>query len=147
MIGGVKRILFGIGSNLGDRKFNIESAISMLEAQLELKNPRISDYLPNQAMLPEGAPQEWDMEFLNICYSAYIDLSNFPPLEILKIIKNIELKLGRKDRGRWSPREIDIDILVIDGVKINIEGKLTIPHPGLFEREFFYKLAKQIEKI
>src|SRR3989338_3045208 len=116
---GNKRIIFGLGSNLGDRNFYLDEAQSELVNQLSLHNLKKSKIFKNPAMLPPGAPQEWDQEFFNIAISADINLEKFLPEKILEIVKNIEKKLGRKDRERWAPREIDIDILAIENLKIH----------------------------
>ena len=140
-----KRIIFGIGSNLGDREFYLNQAVLELENQLLLKSSKRSEIFKNPAMLMPNSPAEWDQEFFNIAFSAEIDLEKFPPQKILETVKIIEKKLGRVEGQRWSPREIDIDILAIEGVSVKTEGLLEIPHPGLFERDFFLKTAKEIE--
>ena len=140
-----QKILFGIGSNLGDKNLNIFNAIDKLKNYLSLKNIKISTIYKNPAMLPPQAPSDWNKEFYNIAISADIDLENFSPLKILEIIKKIEKEIGRKDSERWAPREIDIDILLIDEIFIAEKNILTIPHEGLFNRDFFYKTVEEIE--
>jgi len=141
----IKRIIFGLGSNLGDKIFYLDEAVRELQSQLLLTNLKKSSIFKNPAMLLPNSPKEWNQEFFNIALSADIDLEKFSPEKILEIVKKIEKKLGRKDDQRWAPREIDIDILVIENLKINIGDKLKIPHVGLFEREFFLKTVAQIE--
>jgi 2-amino-4-hydroxy-6-hydroxymethyldihydropteridine diphosphokinase len=140
-----RKIIFGLGSNLGDREFYLDEAVKELESRLFLKNLKRSKIFKNPAMLLSDSPAEWNLEFFNIALSAEIDLEKFPPEKILEIVKKIEKKLGRIDRERWAPREIDIDILLIKDVEIRIDQKLVIPHPGLFERDFFLQTAKEIE--
>jgi 2-amino-4-hydroxy-6-hydroxymethyldihydropteridine diphosphokinase len=95
-------------------------------------------------MLPENSPESWNIEFFNMAISADINLEKFAPLKILEIVKKIEKEIGRKERERWSPREIDIDILQIEDLKIDIKDKLQIPHPGLKIRDFFIKTVAEI---
>ena len=140
-----QKILFGIGSNLGDKNLNISNAIDKLQNYLFLKNIKISTIYKNPAMLPLQAPTEWNKEFYNIAISADIDLKIFDPLKILETIKKIEKELGRKDSERWAPREIDIDILLIDEIFFEEKNILTIPHEGLLKRDFFYKTVEEIE--
>ena len=140
-----QKILFGIGSNLGDKNLNISNAINKLQNYLSLKNIKISTIYKNPAMVPPQAPIEWNKEFYNIAISADIDLKTFDPLKILEIIKKIEKELGRKDSKRWAPREIDIDILLIDEIFFEEKNILTIPHEGLLKRDFFYKTVEEIE--
>jgi 2-amino-4-hydroxy-6-hydroxymethyldihydropteridine diphosphokinase len=140
-----QKILFGIGSNLGDKNLNIINAINKLKSYLSLQNIRISTIYKNPAMLPPQAPIEWNKEFYNVAISADIDLKIFKPLKILEIIKKIEKEIGRKDSERWAPREIDIDILMIEELFFEEKNLLKIPHEGLFSRDFFYKTVEEIE--
>ncbi|MFM7620690.1 MAG: 2-amino-4-hydroxy-6-hydroxymethyldihydropteridine diphosphokinase [Alphaproteobacteria bacterium] len=140
-----KKIAFGIGSNLGNRQENIELAINNLASYLNLKNLQVSEFYANKAMLPINAEASWNLEFLNITLIAKIDLNNYQPLSILKIIKDIEKKIGRISRPKWAPREIDIDILAIEDLKFK-SNVLEIPHQGLFERDFFFKTFAQIDQ-
>jgi 2-amino-4-hydroxy-6-hydroxymethyldihydropteridine diphosphokinase len=139
------RIIFGLGSNLGDRNFYLDEAVRELEMQLLLTNSKKSKIFKNPAMLLPNSPRDWDREFFNIAFSADINLQKFPPEKILEIAKKIEKKLGRIDREKWAPREIDVDILAIENLKIKIADKLVIPHAGLFQREFFLMTVKEIE--
>jgi len=141
----VKRIIFGLGSNLGDREFYLDTAVAELERELLLSNSRKSKIFKNPAMLLPNSPKEWDVEFFNIAFSADIDLQKFSPEKILEIVKKIEKNLGRREREKWAPREIDIDILAIGDLRISLGDKLTIPHPGLMERDFFIQTVKEIE--
>jgi 2-amino-4-hydroxy-6-hydroxymethyldihydropteridine diphosphokinase len=140
------KIFFGLGSNLGDRFFYLDQAIENLIEHLELKKIKRSSIIENKALLKENSPKEWDLNFLNLVFSAEIDLVKFTPQLILEIIKNIEKKLGRKDSKRWSPREIDIDILAIDNLVIRDSDNLIIPHYDLLNRDFFLKLFCEIDQ-
>lgn len=143
----LNKIIFGIGSNLGDRELFLQKAKDELIKRLNLKNPKSSTILQNKALLLPDSPKSWDIDFFNIAFSADLDLKTYPPLEILKIIKEIEQNLGRIDRGKWSPREIDIDILAIDDLSFNFEEKLQIPHKELFNRDFFINKFQEIEPV
>jgi 2-amino-4-hydroxy-6-hydroxymethyldihydropteridine diphosphokinase len=57
------------------------------------------------------------------------------PRQLLDAAKAVEAVVGRTPTYRWGPREIDVDILLFDDLAVREEG-LTIPHPGLAEREF-----------
>lgn len=141
----LNKIIFGIGSNLGDRAHNIELAITKITENLQLVNLKKSSTYYNKAMLPKNAPLNWDIDFFNIAVSASINLQNFQPPKILQIIKKIENEIGRSNAEYWAPREIDIDILAID--KIYYQSlELIIPHSGLFERDFFVKTVCEIEE-
>lgn len=139
------RIIFGLGSNLGDRSLFLENSVSELIKRLQLTNTKKSNILKNPAMLLPDSPAEWNQEFYNIAFSADINLQTFSPEKILEIVKEIEKKIGRQERSRWAPREIDIDILTIENLKIKIGQKLIIPHYDLQNRDFFMKTIKEIE--
>lgn len=140
-----KRIIFGLGSNLGDRNFYLDEAVKSLTKSLSLTNPKRSNIFKNPALLLPNSPSEWNLEFFNIAFSADIDLEKFNPEKILEIVKKIEKDLGRINEQKWSPRQIDIDILAIENLKIKIPDKLIIPHYDLLNREFFIKTIEEIE--
>jgi 2-amino-4-hydroxy-6-hydroxymethyldihydropteridine diphosphokinase len=139
------KIIFGIGSNLGDRQQNLNIAIDKLSKYLNLNNLKISTIYKNPALLPLDAPSSWNIEFFNIAMSAEINLEKYSFEKILNIVKKIESEIGRKSSARWSPREIDIDILIIDEIIYKNDDVLNIPHIGLFVRDFFYKTTQEIE--
>ncbi len=141
----VKKIVFGLGSNLGQKEVNLDLACEELASLLKLSSIKRSKIFKNPAMLLPDSPPEWNLEFFNIAVSADIDCVVFSPLKILEVIKNIEKKLGRADRPRWSPREIDIDILALGLDEVRFDQSLIIPHQGLFERDFFLETFKEIE--
>ena len=58
-------------------------------------------------------------------------------------LKQTEVTLGRIDRGRWGPREIDIDILAYDDV-LMVDDVLTLPHPQLDQRRFVLEPLMEI---
>jgi 2-amino-4-hydroxy-6-hydroxymethyldihydropteridine diphosphokinase/dihydropteroate synthase len=126
-------VILGLGSNVGDRAENLRAAISALA--LYLKNIRESTVLESAALLPENAPIDWDMPYLNIAIAGKTMLS---PRELLSTIKEIEHKLGREKIGHWSPRNIDIDILAFGDLLLD-EPDLTIPHKELLNRDFALK--------
>lgn len=127
-------ILFGLGSNLGDRKANLEAALAALgqgdAAPVHLL--RVSSVYESAALLPDDAPPEWDIPFYNIVAAAE---SALPPYQLLKVVKQIEQRLGREDAGRWGPRVIDIDILAYGNTMLQ-SAELTIPHAAMLSRDF-----------
>ena len=141
----IKRIIFGLGSNLGDKESSLNQAVKKLEENLFLTDIKKSKIFKNPALLLPNSPEEWNQEFFNILVSANVDLEKFSPEKILEIIGNIEKDLGRKESERWAPREIDIDILTIEELVINIGSKLIVPHYDLLNRDFFLQTIKEIE--
>ena len=66
--------------------------------------------------------------------------------EVFNYIKRIETKIGRKERFRWGPREIDIDILLFNEQIVQNE-QLEIPHKDLLIRDFVYIPLLEINNI
>ncbi len=128
-------LILGLGSNLGDRAVTIAQAVTYLreDITLNLSEVRVSRLIETSALLPENAPPSWDIPFLNGVMSAHCEVED--PHTILAHIKAVERALGRQDRGHWSPREIDIDIIAY-GNKHYHDEQLTIPHPRAHERTF-----------
>ena len=123
----VNNIYFGLGSNLGNRLQNLRGAVSMLESFGHVV--KASDVY---ATLPWGGISQPD--YLNACVKIESE-RRFDPHEILRRVKDFERELGRVESVRWGARKIDIDILLIDGVKIN-SPELTVPHMRIPERMF-----------
>ncbi|MEH0831220.1 2-amino-4-hydroxy-6-hydroxymethyldihydropteridine diphosphokinase [Anaplasma bovis] len=121
-------IVLALGSNLGSRLDNLITASKMLP----LRNRKYSYVYESKALLPENAPLNWDIPFLNMAISGYTHLS---PTELLTSIKDIEKSLGRRNMGVWAPRPIDIDILFYGRSSIQ-DTTLTIPHKRIHERDF-----------
>lgn len=118
-------VYLGLGSNLGDRKANLQQALELLPTGIKVT--RIS---PVYDTAPVGNVNQ--SRFLNLAIRAE---TAFPPDQLLKIVKTIEEKMGRTAGPRNSPRPIDIDILFYDKLVMETPT-LVIPHPRLTERAF-----------
>ena len=123
-------VILGLGSNIGDRNATLSAAIASLHNLMRIES--ISSVVETPALLPQGAPDEWNIAFLNL---ALVGHTNSTPEVLLTEIKALEKQLGRKDRGHWAPREIDIDILAWDDVVLDSQA-LSIPHLQLPLRKF-----------
>lgn len=124
------QVVLGLGSNCGDRLTYLRQAILFISSTLKILS--ISPLYESDALLPEGAPQAWDQPFFNLCILCETTLS---PHELLQKVKAIETRVGRQARGRWAPREVDIDLLSYGDLYLK-EETLALPHPRLFERPF-----------
>lgn len=123
--------VIGIGTNLGNKIANIENAIKLISEKLNVM--KISNLYRSEALLKPEHPKKWDKSFLNL---ALLIKFNAEPEQLLKILKLIESKMGRnKNSPSWSPRIIDLDILIAENLTINISN-LQIPHIDFFNREF-----------
>ena len=118
-------IYLSLGSNIGNRENNLKLALKELSEILRIK--KISSIYETEPLLYQK--QE---NFLNIV----VEVSYFDEAEsLLKNIKDIEKKMGRKPTFRFGPRIIDIDIIFFNGKEIN-EKNLTIPHKEWKNRLF-----------
>ncbi|MGI9317720.1 MAG: dihydropteroate synthase [bacterium] len=124
-------VYLGLGSNLGDRKHNLDTAIRKL-VTAGFKLEKISPLVESPAMLPERADPSWNRPFLNLVIAGNAD---WTPERGLAIAKEIESELGREQGPRWSSRPIDIDLLVWHQ-ECRSSEELTLPHSGIPERDF-----------
>ncbi len=126
----------GIGSNLGNRRKNIKTAImkiNQLAATRLLKASRIIETDPVGG--PPGQPK-----FFNAAVKIE---TSIPPLKLLKELKKIEKDLGRVTGVRNGPRTIDLDILLYGSRTIKTRG-LVIPHPRMFGRAFVLEPLSEV---
>jgi 2-amino-4-hydroxy-6-hydroxymethyldihydropteridine diphosphokinase len=127
----------GLGSNLGRRRQNIRRALAELNKIKELKVIKISSLYQTE---PVGGPPQG--KFLNGAIKIETDLL---PHQLLKALKNIEKRLGRKKTVKNGPRIIDLDILLYGDKKIKTKT-LIIPHPRMKERGFVIKPLEEISQ-
>ncbi len=123
-----------LGSNLGDRLGNIRKASLMLKEK--------NAYIVASSEVFETHP--WGVKdqpsFLNACL---LIETEEPPRDLMLKLQSIESELGRVSRFRWGPREIDIDIIFMDGLAMN-EDDLVIPHPEMHKRAFVLVPLNQV---
>lgn len=122
-------VVLSLGSNLGDRKNNLELAIGSIEESFMVEGTTSSIY----ETVPWGF--ETDELFLNCCMAFE---SSETPQNILKELKVIEKQLGRvkkSQNNKYFSRLIDIDILYVGDLIVQTED-LVVPHPRLYDRSF-----------
>lgn len=118
-----------MGSNLGNRRQLLQSAIALLGERVGSVE-RTSSFI---GTAPWGFESEH--QFLNACVCINTRMA---PREVLEATKQIERELGRtrkSSNGQYADRPIDIDILLYDDIEVN-EPDLVIPHPHMEERDF-----------
>ena len=136
----VNVVFLSIGSNLGNKKRNIEKAKLLLEEH-SIKIIKCSSIYETYSWPNRNYPN-----FYNIVIKI---ISKFKPMNLFFIIKDIEKKLGRKKALINSPRVCDIDILDYRGQIYKLyenNNKLIIPHPRLHNRNFVLFPLFEIEK-
>lgn len=121
-------IFIGIGSNIGERIDHLQEAADRLSLLDDTDVLAISSIYMTE---PVGEREQ------NRFYNGVLQLeTSLPPEELRRQCKIIEHELGRPDAyPRWSPRVIDLDILLCDDRIIQTET-LSIPHPELHCRKF-----------
>jgi len=128
------KVLLILGANLGDRKKNLEVAVELIRFHAG-KVLRETEPIETPPFGVKNQPY-----FLN----KGVLISPFhPPFELLKVLKWIEKRVGRYPTYRWGPRVVDIDIVTYGNLKIDTPF-LTVPHPGLRDREFFRSIYTEL---
>jgi 2-amino-4-hydroxy-6-hydroxymethyldihydropteridine diphosphokinase len=127
-------VYIGIGSNLGNREENCRAAISHL-IHKGIKVLHLSSKLETA---PWGVEEQPD--FINMAIKAETGLQ---PEQLLELLKNTEVELGRAPGPLWGPRVIDLDILLYNSLVMKT-AELEIPHPFIAEREFVLKPLTEI---
>jgi 2-amino-4-hydroxy-6-hydroxymethyldihydropteridine diphosphokinase len=119
----------GLGSNVGDRRANLQRAIELLGARGVEVLASSSTYDTD----PVGEVLE-QPDFLNACIRVETSLG---PEELLDTCKDVERELGRDLEGgiRHGPRPIDVDLLLLGDLEYASE-RLTLPHGQVFARRF-----------
>jgi len=126
-----------LGSNLGDKKKNLDDALEMINKRIGLVSKVSSLY--------ETEPWGFTSEdyFFNMAVRVE---TNFSPEEVLQQITNIELACGRNRQAMgYESRTLDIDILFFDDIVLTTKA-LTIPHPRLPDRKFALVPLNEIAK-
>ncbi len=129
--------LLGLGSNVGDRRAQLQAAV---------------DALPRAGVTPLQSSSTYDTDpvgevldqpsFLNACLRVETDLE---PLALLASVKELERELGREAGGaRHGPRAIDVDVLTLGELELDDE-RLTLPHEQLLTRRFVLIPALELD--
>lgn len=126
-----EKIFIGLGSNLGDCRSNLQTALRLLE-QKTGTGLTLSSFYRSEPVGVLDQPWFWNMA------------ASFParacgllsrPHEILAVLKEIEREMGRVPTIRFGPRLIDLDLLFYKDWVLET-CHLTVPHPRLTERSF-----------
>ena len=119
--------ILSIGSNMGDKRGNIEQAVRLLDSCKGIEVLKV-------AGLYETEPVGYEDQdyFYNTCVLIKTSLE---PEALLNATQKIENDLLRKRTIRWGPRTIDIDIIFYGDITMDTK-RLTIPHPRYEERAF-----------
>lgn len=129
-----------LGSNLGDRKKNIEWAVNRLQTEgcEIIKSTTIMETIP--------------VEFVscnNFCNIALLIKTQFSPIKLLNLLKFLEAEVGRKEDsavlGMYNDRLLDMDIVFFGNVEF-FSKRLKVPHyKNAFERDFSKQLILELK--
>ncbi|MBN2546760.1 MAG: 2-amino-4-hydroxy-6-hydroxymethyldihydropteridine diphosphokinase [Spirochaetes bacterium] len=124
-------LILSLGSNIEPEIFYLNTAVKLLNEYFELSKV-------SSVYLTDPVDCMGKNKFFNICAEYKTEINDV--FDILNIIENIEVTIGRDkfNKGLKSSREIDIDILFFNKMTLNT-SKLTIPHKKMFERLFVLK--------
>ena len=132
------RAYVGLGSNVGDARANLRNAVRALEALPGVSLRGVSRLYQTK---PVGVVDQPD--FHNAVVALDVPAGPDPDtgaLALLGALKSIEQAIGRVERGRWGPREVDLDLLVFGRHEISVgrpDGRwLTVPHAEARQRLF-----------
>jgi deoxyguanosine kinase len=125
----------GLGSNLGDRQDLIKAALKMLADATDVELARASELIETTALGDANQPK-----FINAVAEIKTSLK---PEDLHTVLLDIETSLGRQRREKWSPRTIDLDLLLFGDEIIN-RAALTVPHPQMHLRSFVLKCLCQL---
>jgi 2-amino-4-hydroxy-6-hydroxymethyldihydropteridine diphosphokinase len=131
------QVFLGVGSNLGDKVWNLQEAIRLI-------GERVGTVV-RQSSFIETAPWGFESEnsFLNAAICCETEKT---PREVLLLTQQIERDMGRTQKSvsvGYADRPIDIDILLYDDQTVD-EPDLKIPHPLMHQRDFVMIPLKEI---
>lgn len=130
------KAVISLGSNLENKKLNLDIAVTELE--ILLRNLIISPYIQTA---PVGGPIQDD--FLN---AVAIGECQIAAEDLLSELLKIESKMGRVRDVKWGPRIIDLDLIVY-GDQVIDSDFLKLPHPLAHKREFVLKPWLAIDPV
>jgi 2-amino-4-hydroxy-6-hydroxymethyldihydropteridine diphosphokinase len=123
-----RRGFLGLGSNVGERRANLQAAVDALPSH------RVRVVASSSVYETEPVGEILDQpEFLNACLEVETALD---PEELLDACKAVEREVGREPGGpRHGPRAIDVDVLLL-GERVWASERLRLPHEDLANRRF-----------
>jgi len=133
------KVTLALGANWGDPVAQIRAATD--ELCRVLTSPKCAPIYQSAPMYKADQP-----DFFNTVISGQTELG---PAQLFHLVKSLERKLGRMERERNGPREIDLDIITYGNLRYQRTGEtvepLIIPHPRLGERLFVLQPLFDIE--
>jgi len=125
----LRKVVYSLGSNLGDRLGNLQGAVDALRDTPDVIVVDVSAVYETE---PVGGPADAP-DYLNVVVVAETTLQ---PRTLLERAQAIEDAFGRvRGEDRWAPRTLDVDLIAVGGA-VSDEPDLKLPHPRAGERAF-----------
>ncbi len=139
----------GLGANVGPARQTLERAVAALRA---LPGATLEGVSRLYRTRPVGPVVQVD--FWNAAVALRVPAGSSPEegaMSLLVALKGLERAFGRRERQRWGPRELDLDLLLFGPHRLHVEREstarsddpardgpqwLTVPHPLAAERAF-----------
>lgn len=123
-----------LGTNLGDKEANLRRALELME-QRGMDIVKVSTFIETE---PYGVTDQ--PAFLNgVCEVR----TTLEPLALLRTLLAIEQEMGRVRLRHWGERNIDLDLLLYEDVRMDTE-ELRLPHPDMLNRDFVMLPLREI---
>ncbi len=124
----LRKVVYSIGSNLGDRLNNLQGAVDAIRDTPDVIVVEVSSVYESAAV---GGPED-SPAFLNLVILAETTLE---PRTLLERAQAVEDAFGRERGEKWSPRTLDVDLVVV-GTTETDQPDMKLPHPLAHERSF-----------
>ena len=129
-------VVLALGANLGPAADTLRAAVGELTRTAGIEITQVSPLARTAAV---GGPPQPD--FLNAVVMARTTLA---PRELMRVCQGIENAHGRQRHEHWSPRTLDIDIVVYGSV-LAVTDDLELPHPRASQRAFVLQPWAQMD--
>jgi 2-amino-4-hydroxy-6-hydroxymethyldihydropteridine diphosphokinase len=124
----------GLGTNVGDRRSNLETAIAAIAKFAEVT--KRSSIYETEPVGYKDQPDFWNM---------VIELrTDLPARQLMQELLRVETEMGRVRTFQNAPRIIDLDLLLYGDIKIE-QDDLKVPHPRMAERPFVMVPLKEVQ--
>ncbi|MCZ7529912.1 MAG: 2-amino-4-hydroxy-6-hydroxymethyldihydropteridine diphosphokinase [Acidimicrobiia bacterium] len=122
-----QRAVLGLGSNMGDRRANLRTAVAAIRDATAPAEVTVSALYETS---PVGGPPQDDYLNAVVAFDTERDAR-----ELLELCAELENAAGRVREERFGPRTLDVDILLLGDIRVD-EPDLVVPHPRMGERGF-----------
>lgn len=124
----LRKVVFSLGSNLGDRLANLQGAVDAIRDTPDVIVVDVSSVYESVPVdAPEGSP-----DFLNL---VIVGETTLEPRTLLERALAIEDALGRERDQAHAPRTLDVDLVMVGNTETD-QPDLRLPHPLAHERGF-----------